>query len=187
MPSYTRSECVVFCKTDETFGAFSNMAGGFPLYLGGQYYSTSEHLYQCLRFPQYPIIQEEIRQIRSPMGAKMSSKKYRADHSRSDWEEVCVDVMRFCLRLKLRSYEVKLGRLLRQSEGKLIVEESRRNTNDKWSARTQKDKPEILVGENTLGVLLMELRDEFLSLSPGEKIERPDAGWLMHTNTSIAA
>jgi predicted NAD-dependent protein-ADP-ribosyltransferase YbiA (DUF1768 family) len=54
MPSYTRSECVVFCKTDETFGAFSNMAGGFPLYLGGQYYSTSEHLYQCLRFPQYP-------------------------------------------------------------------------------------------------------------------------------------
>ena len=185
MPTYDRSECVVFCKTEAAFGGFSNMAGGFPLRFSGQYYFTSEHLYQSLRFPGFPSIQEEIRQIRSPMGAKMASKKYRANHSRSDWDVVCEDVMRFCLRLKLRDYVGKFGRLFRESEGKEIVEESRRNRDDMWSARAKKDNPGVLVGDNKLGNLLMELRDEFLSLEPGEKVPLPDFGWLV-TMESLA-
>jgi predicted NAD-dependent protein-ADP-ribosyltransferase YbiA (DUF1768 family) len=98
------------------------------------------------------------------MGAKMASKKYRQDYSRSDWSEVCIDVMRFCLRLKLHAYEVRFGRLLCDSEGRSIVEESRRNRDDMWSARARKGDQEVLVGENILGILLMELRTEFLSL-----------------------
>jgi ribA/ribD-fused uncharacterized protein len=179
MPRYIRSESIVFCKTKDLFGEFSNMAAGFPLRFEGHDYLTSEHLYQCLRFPHYPSIQEAIRQVRSPMGAKMSSKKYRANHSRPDWDTVCRDVMRYCLRLKLRTYEMTFGRLLRQSEGRPIVEESRRNRDDMWSARADKNDGDILVGENALGLLLMELRAEFLSLAPGEHILVPDSRWLL--------
>lgn len=187
MPTYARNESVVFCKTEEPFGGLSNMAGGFPLRFAGHDYLTSEHLYQSLRFPKYPSLQASIREVRSPMAAKMRTKPFRSTHSRPDWEVVCRNVMRFCLRLKLRTYEVKFGRLLRQSEGKPIVEESRRNRDDPWSARALKDNQDVLVGENTLGILLMELRTEFLALPPGGKIALPDSGWLLQPDSSVAA
>jgi ribA/ribD-fused uncharacterized protein len=187
MPTYNRSESIVFCKTKEKFGGLSNMAGGFPLRFAGHDYRTSEHLYQCLRFPQHPSLQASIRAIAGPIGAKMHTKPFRATHCRQDWDMVCKDVMRFCLRLKLRSYETTFGRLLRESQDKPIVEESRKNQPDMWSARASKNNPDELVGENTLGILLMELRDEFLSLSPGEKVSLPDSGWLLAPEPKKAA
>jgi type I restriction enzyme S subunit len=187
MPTYIRSESIVFCKTKESFGGLSNMAGGFPLRFDGHDYLTSEHLYQCLRFPDYPDLQASIRAIRAPIGAKMHTKPFRATHCRKDWDEVCRDVMRYCLRLKLRSYEMTFGRLLRESRGKPIVEESRKNHDDMWSARALKGSPDVLVGENALGLLLMELRDEFLSLTPGEKIALPDDRWLLAPESLVAA
>jgi type I restriction enzyme S subunit len=187
MPTYNRSESVVFCKTKERFGGLSNMAGGFPLRFAGHDYRTSEHLYQSLRFPHYPSLQASIRAIPGPIGAKMHTKPFRATHCRKDWDGVCVDVMRYCLRLKLRSYEMTFGRLLRESKGKSIVEESRKNSADPWSARALKNNPDVLVGENTLGILLMELRDEFLSLPPGEKLSLPDSEWLLAPEPLVAA
>ncbi len=186
MPSYIRCQSVVFCNIDEPFGGLSNMARGFPLRFEGHEYLTSEHLYQCLRFPQYPSLQESVRQVRSPMGAKMKIKPLRKSHCRPDWDVVCVDVMRYCLRLKLRTYPMTFGRLLRDSEGKSIVEETRRNRDDMWSARAAKNDGDILVGDNTLGVLLMELRAVFLSLPPGEQVVLPEGGWLLdHSYPSI--
>jgi len=68
MDTYIRSQSVVFCKTKEAFGGLSNMAAGFALRYEGHDYKTSEHLYQCLRFPDYPDVQELIRSKGSPMG-----------------------------------------------------------------------------------------------------------------------
>ncbi len=161
--------------------------GGFPLRFAGHEYMTSEHLYQCLRFPQYPSLQASIRECRSPMGAKMKTKPFRATHCRPDWDAVCGNVMRYCLRLKLHTYETSFGRLLRESEGRPIVEESNKKSTDMWSARARKDDPNVLEGENALGILLMELRDEFLSLSRGEKILLPDAAWLLAPDSEAAA
>jgi len=168
MNTYTRSESVVFCSTRDAFGAFSNMAGGFPLRFEGHDYRTSEHLYQSLRFPGYPDIQAEIRGFASPMRAKMASRPHRATKSRADWNDVCVDVMRFCLRLKINSYRISFGGLLLSSGDQPLVEESRRNRDDPWSARAK--GPDMLVGQNTLGVLLMELREELRVLPSGESI-----------------
>jgi len=168
MNTYIRSQSVVFCSIDDPFGAFSNMARGFPLRFEGHDYRSSEHLYQSLRFPDHPEVQAEIRAIASPMGAKMASKPHRAMKSRPDWESVCVDVMRLCLRLKLNSYRVTFGRLLLSSGDKPIVEESRRNRDDPWSARAQ--GPDTLFGQNTLGILLIELREELRGLPAGESI-----------------
>lgn len=168
MNTYIRSQSVVFCSIDDPFGAFSNMARGFPLRFDGHDYLTSEHLYQSLRFPDYPDLQAKIRGIRSPMGAKYATKPHRATKSRGDWETVCVDVMRFCLRLKLNSYRMSFGRLLLSSGELPIVEESRRNQADPWSARAK--GPDTLVGLNTLGILLVELREELRELPAGESI-----------------
>jgi type I restriction enzyme, S subunit len=168
MGTYIRSQSVVFCKTKEAFGGLSNMAGGFELRYEGHDYKTSEHLYQCLRFPDYPDVQELIRSKGSPMGAKMASKPHRAAKSRADWDEVRMDVMRFCLRLKLQSYRKSFGGLLLSTGEKPIVEESRKNTSDVWSARAEGE--DMLVGDNWLGLLLIELREEFKALPASEPI-----------------
>jgi len=61
---------------------------------------TAEALYQACRFPDHPEIQAVILDQRSPMTAKMKSKKHRKS-TRRDWAEVRVKIMRWCLRVKL--------------------------------------------------------------------------------------
>src|SRR5205814_1777426 len=116
---------------------------------------TSEALYQACRFPHRADVQKLILAERSPMGAKMRSKPYRSD-SRSDWEQVNVVVMHWCLRVKLAQNWKAFGTLLLSTGDKPIVEESHRDTF--WGAKKEKSAPDTLIGQNVLGRLLMELR-----------------------------
>lgn len=156
--------CVVFFKVDEEFGPLSNMAGGYPLRVSGILVSSSEALYQACRFPQHPDWQQEIITQGSPMGAKMKAKKdrRREDHSRPDWAQVEVDIMRWVLRVKLAQHFGTIAGLLRATADRPIVEKSR---NDRvWGA--VEDKDGILRGRNQLGVLLVELRGVVESGTP---------------------
>jgi ribA/ribD-fused uncharacterized protein len=163
MHTYIRNQCAVFKKTDEEFGGLSNMAGGYPLVVKGHHYFTSEHLYQCFRFPDCLEAQEKIMSCKSPMGAKMAGKPYRDQHCRKDWDKVRVDVMRFCLRVKLAQHRGTFGTLLPSTGKKPIVEESHKT--DFWAAKASNDAGQ-LVGENNLGILLVALRNECLALKP---------------------
>jgi ribA/ribD-fused uncharacterized protein len=138
------------------------MAGGYPLIVNGLHYLTSEHLYQCFRFPKCLEAQQRTMARKSPMGAKMAGKPYRKDHSRKDWEDVRVDVMRFCLRVKLAQHRKNFGDLLISTGSKAIVEESHRT--DFWAAKAT--DANHLEGENNLGILLVALREEFRALNP---------------------
>ena len=153
---YRRSECVVFRKTHDRFGGLSNMAAGFPLNVNGIDIATSEALYQACRFPYRSDIQREIIAQRSPMTAKMKSKKYRREHTRNDWNRVLVNIMRWSLRVKLSQNWNTFSRLLLDTENRPIVEESMRDTF--WGAKPKTDT--ILEGANILGRLLVELREE---------------------------
>ena len=155
MRRYWRGECVSFRKTSEAFGGLSNMAGGYPLLVNGRRVLTSEALYQACRFPQQPEIQALIIGQRSPMAAKMVGKPYRAS-TRPDWESVRVKVMRWALRVKLVQNRDAFGELLEQTGSLPIVEDSHRD--DFWGATPVDD--DQLVGQNILGRLLMELREE---------------------------
>jgi type I restriction enzyme S subunit len=157
MNTYSRSECVVFRKTKERFGGLSNMAGGFPLRVNGHAILTSEALYQALRFPQFPHTQRLILSEKSPMGAKMVGKPFRVAQTRSDWMEIRVPVMRYCLHVKLCQNLWAFRSLLSSTGDRHIVEESHKV--DFWAAKASKD-PGVLVGENQLGILLTALRDE---------------------------
>jgi hypothetical protein len=88
------------------------------------------------------------------MTAKMKSKPYRS-RSRPDWEDVRVEIMRWCLQVKLAQHRVTFGTLLATTEARPIVEESRR---DRFWGATFDAERGALVGENVLGQLLMELR-----------------------------
>ena len=160
--------CVVFFKVDEVVdnlpvGRLSNMSGAFPLEIGGVRVRSTEALYQACRFPHEPGWQREILEAGNAMQAKMKSKKEgrRRDHSRPDWEDVKLQLMRWCLHVKLaQHYRDFYVRLLAWTAGRPIVERSR---NDHfWGAVAGEDG--VLRGENRLGRLLAEVRDEARSL-----------------------
>lgn len=152
--TYERGQSIVFLKTHEAFGGLSNMASGFPLRISGIRIFTSEALYQACRFPHLPKVQRLIIGQTSPMTAKMKSKPYRHD-SRPDWEQVRVNIMRWCLRIKLAQNWDKFCELLLATGDRPIVEESHKDSF--WGAKPVDEY--TLVGMNVLGRLLMELRE----------------------------
>ena len=158
---YKYSDACVFRKTKEEYGGLSNMASGFPLLINGIYILTSEALYQACRFPHIQDVQLKILKERSPMSAKMVSKPFRLK-SRQDWDLVRVDIMYWCLKVKLAQNFLSFGSLLESTYNKPIVEDS---SKDKfWGAVKLKDAPENLSGVNALGRLLMKLRQEYNSI-----------------------
>ena len=165
--TYQRSESVVFLKTKEKFGELSNMAAGFPLKVNDIKIRTSEALYQACRFPHKPDLQQKIIEAHSPMTAKMRGKPFRQE-TRKDWSNVRVDIMRWCLGVKLAQNWDKFSNLLLETEDLPIVEQSRKDSF--WGAKADKEISETLVGMNVLGRLLMELREKLKKNNP-EKLK----------------
>jgi ribA/ribD-fused uncharacterized protein len=152
---YSRVGSVVFSKTKERYGGFSNMCGGYPLKVNGVEFRTSESLYQSCRYPDHPEVQRYVIDQTSPMMSKRVPN--RSELTRNDWDEVRVEVMRWCLRVKLSQHLDQFGGILWITEKRPIVEESKKD--DFWGSKPTEDGS--LVGSNVLGKLLMELRDEF--------------------------
>jgi ribA/ribD-fused uncharacterized protein len=161
--TYERNKCVVFLDTKGTYGGLSNMASGFPLRVNGIEIRTSEALYQCCRYPHDPATQQWVLDQKSPMWTKKVPG--REGRSRPDWPEIRVQVMRWCLRVKLCQHLDAFGGLLWMSGARPIVEESRKD--DFWGTKAQDDG--ILAGVNVLGKLLMELRAEYNACLGGDR------------------
>lgn len=157
--SWDIGSSVIFQKTSEEWGGFSNMCAGFLIQVNGKKWLTSEALYQALRFPNDPEVQEMIRTERSPMSAKMKTKPFRASRSRQDWDSVKVDAMWWCLAAKLIANEESFGDLLKKSESSEVVERSHRDRF--WGA--VKGKEDYLGGQNVLGVLITILRHRYIT------------------------
>lgn len=155
--TYLRSEVVVVYKTKEEYGGLSNMASGYPVCVNGIRILTSEAMYQACRFPHLPEVQREIIGQHSPMTAKMKSKAFRKE-SRPDWDAIRFKIMRWCLRVKLAQNYQSFGSLLLATGDSPIVEQSRKD--DYWGAKAQGVDQELLIGQNVLGRLLMELREQ---------------------------
>ena len=153
---YDRSEAIIFHKTREAYGGLSNMAGGYPLLVEGVRILTSEALYQACRFPHLIEVQQLIIAQASPMAAKMKSKPYRAQ-SRQKWDAVRVDIMRWCLKIKLAQHRIQFGNLLLSTGEKAIVEQSRKDRF--WGAIPDRDG-KSLWGANVLGQILTEIRNQ---------------------------
>ena len=155
-----RRECAVVFRVREQFGGLSNMANDFPLVVGQETLKSSEALYQACRYPHRPEWQREIMNAPHAMRAKMAAKRDgRRNDSRTDWDTVRVTVMRWCLRVKLENNFGEFFNLLKSTDERPIVERSRRDRF--WGAVLEKDG--VLRGQNTLGKLLVELRNEVVA------------------------
>lgn len=130
------------------------MAGGFPIIIDDIHIRTSEAIYQACRFPHSKEIQKMIIDQKSPMTAKMKSKPFR-QQTRPDWENVKIDIMRWCLKIKLACNYNSFSKLLTETQNMPIVENA--HSDNFWGAI--EDKNGTLIGMNVLGRLLMELRE----------------------------
>jgi type I restriction enzyme S subunit len=180
---YPRANCIAFRSTRERFGGLSNMAPGFPLRIGSVPIKTSEALYQACRFPHDPALQRMIVEQPSPMTAKMKSKPFRT-RSRPDWDDIRVDVMRWCLRVKLAQNWETFGALLEETGERDIVEHSRR---DRFWGATVDGETGIFVGQNVLGRLLMELREDLRRGKVGHVVGPPQIGDMRLLGETIGA
>lgn len=147
-----------FRRTDDEFGGFSNMSRAFPLSIFGIRIRSSEHLYQAMRFTDEPEIQREVIQAQTPMASKKVSRSFD-EFTRPDWFDIRVDVMRWALHVKLLNHATRFGELLRRTKSRPIVEWSRHDSF--WGAGPV--DPDTNRGQNVLGQLLSELRDEFVA------------------------
>lgn len=154
---YNKKEVITFRSTREVYGGLSNMAAGYTIFVNGIKISSSEALYQACKFPYNPEVQHEIINQKSPMTAKMISRKNNR-LVRKDWEEIRVKIMRWCLEVKLTQNWELFSNVILLTGNKNIVEFSAK---DKiWGATDIGNG--YLEGVNALGRLLMELREKFI-------------------------
>lgn len=141
---------VYFYRTNDPYGEFSNFAP-YGFWLEEKYWKTSEHYFQAQKFED-ECIREKIRLMKSPMEAALEGRN-RENPIRHNWEYIKVDIMRKAIKAKFSQNE-KLYELLLSTKGLEIIEHTK---NDKFWADGGDGS-----GKNMLGMLLMELRDNFI-------------------------
>ena len=148
---------IVINKVKEEGGCWGNMAP-FPVEYGGKRWLTTEALFQARRFDDDEI-REEIRNEKSPMGAKMKAKKYKGKMVVVPMSDEDLENMYLCLKLKLDQHP-KWKNMLMETGDAYIVEDCtqrQRASGLFWGAAFVDG---YWVGENWLGKLWDELRKE---------------------------
>lgn len=179
--NYDKRASAWFLTVDGEWGVFSNMhravegigKTGYDkaiLRVCGKEWTTTEAIYQAMRFPEHPDIQETIRTRSSPMIAKMVAVGARAN-GRPDWFEVKPFVMEWCLRIKVSQWWRHVHHLLLKSDPLPIVEVSKKDTF--WGAKEQVGgRGRAFAGRNVLGRLWMGIRAEMLGCEAGTRKAR---------------
>lgn len=134
---------------EQDFYVLSNFSA-FRLNFAGRWHDTSEHAYHWMKFTHNIQVQNAISASRSAHDAFKIAQRYK-DLRRPDWDQVKVDVMREILRAKVEQHEYVRRKLLATGSRELIENSWR---DDFWGWGPQRD------GQNMLGKLWMEIRDE---------------------------
>lgn len=154
--------CPVLVKKVKDPSGWLSCMSAHPVKYEGLEFRTCEGLFQWLRFKGHPEVQEEIMEAKSPMTAKMIARKNRDLLQRGvKWDEAPEDIklMKMCLKLKLEQYPDLLDKLLKTGDA-IIIEDC--TSHDRESARFwgMVYKGNNWVGENVLGKIWMDLRNE---------------------------
>eukprot|EP01133_Synstelium_polycarpum_P011959 gene11959-13939_t len=138
-----------FYHRDQPNYQFTNFATGFPIYIDGQTWPTTEHYFQAQKF-QDPMIRDRVRMLQSSREA-MDYARANSQHVRRDWLNDNVAVMKLALNAKFNQHKSLKDMLLRTGECMLVEH----TVNDKFWGDGGDGS-----GKNMLGVLLMDLRSE---------------------------
>ena len=165
--TYKLTECAVFMRSREQYGRLSNMTPGYPLEINGLRFQGPEGLYQALKFPEEPKLQEQIGKSNSGMEAKKLA--YQNPGIRSDWDQVRIHGMLYTVSIKLAQHP-RWATALEETTDKSIVEMSFRD--NFWGANPN-DPQTTLTGRNILGKILTALRTELRHEAENRR-KRPD-------------
>jgi ribA/ribD-fused uncharacterized protein len=141
---------VFFYEND--FYVLSNFSA-FRIAWKARDFDTSEHAYHWEKFPLEPDIRQGILQARSAHQAFKIAEYYK-DKVRSDWPQRRVATMKEILRAKVKQHEY-VNRKLIETGNRWLVEDSWRDSFWGWGEDGN--------GQNMLGRLWMEIRDELRS------------------------
>jgi len=144
----TAMNVINFYLVSDAFGEFSNFAP-FPIFLDGKRWPTSEHYFQAQKFHDL-VAQEAIRRTRSPFRAAIMGRD-RKQKLRSDWEAVKVSIMKRAVITKFTQHQELRELLLSTGEAKLVEHTFR---DSYWGDGGDG------TGRNTLGQILMQVREE---------------------------
>lgn len=160
-----KDDVASFCKVADPLGTLSNMHNRQPLVVDGVTWKSSEALYQALRFPHNPELQERIRNESNAYTAKILAHEHKAE-TRPDWNEVNEHAMAWVVTLK-KDQSAVFREDLDSTKGRDIVELSVKD--DFWGAKPKGDQ---LVGRDVLGNILTQLRD-------GARMDEPPPGSML--------
>ena len=134
---------------EHEFYVFSNFSS-FAIEWKNKLYMTSEHAYHSEKFEDINL-KERIRNARSAHDA-LKLAQLNKDKYRADWDTIKLKVMKEILRAKVEQHLYVKKKLI-ESGSKELIEDSWRDSY--WGWGPNKD------GENHLGKLWMEVREEF--------------------------
>ncbi|MEI7555685.1 ADP-ribosylglycohydrolase family protein [Candidatus Chlorohelix sp.] len=152
---------ILFYHNDAPFYCFANFSNyGFEL--DGHYWQTSEHYFQAQKFVGTTLY-DEVRNVATPRQAYNVAQENK-DKIRQDWGNVRDNVMRKAVRRKFEvNPEIRATLLGTQDEE--LIEASPKDDYWGWGAQG--------IGQNKLGKILMEVREELRSNSPAKFAEIP--------------
>ena len=156
---YPAEQTIGFTSTAAEWGLLSNFAKT-PMVVNGVEFVCVEQMFHYIRLNSETERMEYLK-VSPGMALKMKAKAFaKRGLERSDWREIAVDVMRFCLNHKYASSEA-FRKELERSKGKYIVEDesNRKKKPDSWGAVLDTATGEYC-GKNIMGRLLMELREK---------------------------
>ena len=156
---YPAEQTIGFTSTAAEWGIFSNFAKT-PMVVNGVEIACVEQLFHYIRLNNEQERAEYLK-LTPNMGLKMKAKAFaKRGIERSDWKDIAVDVMRFCLNCKYQS-SAEFRKALAVSGDRFIVEDesNRKKKPDSWGAVLDTATGEYF-GKNIMGRLLMELREK---------------------------
>jgi ribA/ribD-fused uncharacterized protein len=136
-----------FYNEKDPYGEFSNFSG-FPVYVDGEWWSTSEHYFQAMKY-ETKELQDWVQFAPTPMEAANRGRDPKVP-KRKDWEDVKDGFMARALMDKYTRHQ-DLTKLLLSTGTSQIYEHTK---NDCYWADCG-DR----TGKNHLGLLLMKVRD----------------------------
>ena len=149
-----------FNGVKEPNGWMGNMAP-YPIKYNGKVWLTSEALFQSMRYDD-DSVKEIIRGEKSPMGAKMKAKKNRDQMVVVPMSELDVENMRKCVKMKFDAHP-QLKRQLMNTKDAFIYEDIGNRNGERhkfWGAKKLSESEGD--GNNMMGKILMDLREEYL-------------------------
>ena len=139
---------IEFYRTTGQYGFLSNFSK-YPIFLDEKGWPTVEHYFQAKKF-ESEAVQEEIRQALTAKDAANLGRDRRKP-IKQDWEDIKLYVMKEALRAKFGQHENLRQKLLATGCAELVEH----TKNDRFWGDAGDGS-----GDNMLGKLLMEVREE---------------------------